>query len=139
MRLLEKLGIHTKQDFFRFAWQFIKFGMVGVSNTLISLGVYYLALALGAHYLVAHTAGFVISVVNAYYWNNRYVFQKQGREHKKAFVRVFLVYGATFLLGLGLLSLMIDVWGVSDRVAPLINLLVTIPLNFLLNKFWAMK
>ena len=36
-------------------WQFIKFGIVGVSNTLISLAVYQLALnALGLHYLAAN-------------------------------------------------------------------------------------
>ena len=56
-------------------WQFIKFGIVGVSNTLISLAVYQLALnALGLHYLAANALGLVISVVNAYYWNNRCVF-----------------------------------------------------------------
>ena len=36
-------------------WQFVKFGIVGVSNTLISLAVYQLALnALGMHYLAAN-------------------------------------------------------------------------------------
>lgn len=56
-------------------WQIIKFGIVGVSNTLISLAVYQLALnALGLHYLAANALGLVISVVNAYYWNNRCVF-----------------------------------------------------------------
>ena len=36
-------------------WQFITFGIVGVSNTLISLAVYQIALnALGMHYLAAN-------------------------------------------------------------------------------------
>ena len=56
-------------------WQFVKFGIVGVSNTLISLAVYQIALnALGMHYLAANLLGLVISVINAYYWNNRCVF-----------------------------------------------------------------
>ena len=63
-------------------WQFIKFGIVGVSNTLISLAVYQLALnALGLHYLAANALGLVISVVNAYYWNNRY---PEGAEAARA-------------------------------------------------------
>ena len=58
-------------------WQFVKFGIVGVSNTLISLAVYQLALnALGMHYLAANLLGLVISVINAYYWNNLY--RKRG-------------------------------------------------------------
>ena len=38
-----------------------------------------------------------------------------------------------------LLWFWIDACGVSEYVAPIINLLVTVPLNFLLNKFWAFK
>ena len=34
-------------------WQFIKFGIVGLSNTIISLGVYEVCLYLGMHYLPA--------------------------------------------------------------------------------------
>ena len=55
-------------------WQFVKFGIVGLSNTLISLAVYEACLALGVHYLLADPIGLVVSVVNAYYWNNRCVF-----------------------------------------------------------------
>ena len=45
-------------------WQFVKFGIVGVSNTLISLAVYQIALnALGMHYLAANLLGLVISVI----------------------------------------------------------------------------
>ncbi|MEG2931919.1 MAG: GtrA family protein [Ruthenibacterium sp.] len=30
-------------------------------------------------------------------------------------------------------------WGVSEWIAPVINLVITIPLNFILNKFWTFK
>ena len=71
-------------------WQFIKFGIVGVSNTLISLAVYQLALnALGLHYLAANALGLVISVVNAYYWNNRCVF---GGGQKRPFLKHVALY-----------------------------------------------
>ena len=52
-RLLDKFNIHSKEDFWKFVWQFVKFGLVGVSNTLISLAVYYaVVLLLGVeHYL----------------------------------------------------------------------------------------
>ena len=69
--------------------QFIRFGLVGVSNTLISLGVYYLLYFLGVHYLIANTIGFIISVFNAYYWNNKYVFKKTQDAHLKPFMKTF--------------------------------------------------
>lgn len=121
------------------AKQLIKFSIVGVSNTLISLGVYYGFLFLGVNYLIANTAGFVISVLNAYYWNNKYVFKKTSSGHKKALIKTFLAYGSTFLLSTFLMFIMVDCMGLSKLIAPLISLIITIPLNFLMNKFWAFK
>lgn len=98
---MDKFNIHSKEDFWKFVWQFVKFGLVGVSNTLISLAVYYaVVLLLGVeHYILANTLGFVISVINAYIWNSKFVFQKKDRKHGKSFVKVFVSYGSTFLLG----------------------------------------
>ena len=124
--------------------QFVKFGIVGVSNTLISLGVYWFCFyGLHMHYQLANILAFIISVTNAYYWNSRYVFksgEKRGiNEHAKAYMKAFVSYGATFLLSTALLTLWVEVCHISEGVAPLINLLITIPLNFILNKFWAFK
>ena len=51
--------------------QFIKFGMVGVSNTVVSLATYYLFTFFGVHYLIANALGFVtgtliIGTANSY-------------------------------------------------------------------------
>ena len=120
--------------------QFIKFGIVGISNTLVSLAVYYVVLWINPDwYLAGNVAGWVVSVANAFYWNNRYVFGKSGeniRELLKKLGKSYLSYGSTFLLGTLLLYLEVNVWGLSAILCPVLNLLVTIPLNFLLNKFW---
>ena len=124
--------------------QFVKFGMVGISNTLISLAIYQLCLhALGLHYQLANVLAFVVSVTNAYYWNSRYVFRQSAgyslTRHLRAYLKAFLSYGSTFLLGTALLALWVEVCGISQSIAPVINLLVTIPLNFFLNKRWAFR
>ena len=120
--------------------QFVKFGFVGVSNTLISMAVYYICLALRIHYIAANTLGFVIGTINAYFWNNRYVFrQKEGeiRDTKKSLAKVFVSYGVTLGISTALLAFWVDGLHISEKAAPILNLLVTIPLNFVLNKFWA--
>lgn len=130
------------KNLWQLAVQFIKFGFVGISNTLISLVVYYLGLALGVHYVAANAAGFVLGTINAYFWNNRYVFKKSEDEVRstgKSVVRVFVSYGFTLALSTALLALWVDGLHISDKIAPIINLLVTIPLNFVLNKFWAFR
>ena len=121
-------------------WQFIKFGIVGVSNTLISLAVYEICVHLGCHYLLANAIGLVISVVNAYYWNNRCVFgdgqKKPFHQHVKTYFKSLTAYGGTFVLDSLLLMLWVEVIGVPEALAPILNLMITIPLNFLVNKYW---
>lgn len=119
--------------------QFVRFGIVGISNTAISLGIYYLLVYLGSNYIIANTVGFIVSVLNAYYWNNRVVFKKENLRDVKALVKTFTSYGFTFVLSTFLLFVMINCLHVSQLIAPVINLIITIPLNFLLNKFWAFK
>ncbi len=82
----------------------------------------------------------MISVLNAYYWNNKYVFKGNAPNNiPKKILKVYVSYGSTFLLSTFLLFLMVDVWSMSEYIAPLINLCITIPLNFILNKLWAFK
>lgn len=120
--------------------QFIKFGIVGISNTLISLSIYYILIYLNINYIIANTIGFICSVINAYYWNSKYVFKAdEERNTLKSFSKVFISYSTTFILGTVLLYLWVNVFNISNLLAPIINLFITIPLNFLMNKLWAMK
>ena len=124
--------------------QFVKFGIVGVGNTLISLVTYWLCFyGFGWYYQISNVLSFLVSVTNAYYWNSRYVF-KNGRdyhfrEHLRAYFKAMISYGSTFLLSTALLTLWVEVCGINAGLAPLINLLITIPLNFFLNKHWAFR
>ncbi len=120
--------------------QFMKFGVVGLSNTAISLGIYYLLVSLGCHYLLANAVGFVISVLNSYFWNSRFIFREK-REHSEwqALGKVFLSYGVSFCLSSLLMLLFVDALHISTYLAPVLRLVLTVPLNFLMNKLWAFK
>lgn len=131
-----------KKVWFQSLVQFIKFGIVGLSNTLISYVVYLVGVWLGIHYLLASVLGFVISVLNSFYWNNKYVFQ-QGDEERNLWltlVKTFMAYAATGLvLANILLYIWVDVLGISEYLGPVINLVITVPLNFVINKLWAFR
>jgi putative flippase GtrA len=130
---------HSKEKAWNLIKQFIKFGIVGLSNTFISLAVYYILIYLEINYIAANTAGFIISVLNAYYWNNKFVFKKSYEGNLKPMIKTFTSYGTTFVLSTILLVIMVDYLNISNIIAPVLNLIITIPLNFLLNKFWAFK
>ena len=121
-------------------FQFVKFGIVGVSNTAISLIVYYIIYWINPEqYMIGNVAGWVISVANASFWNNRYVFKSQSegmRQLLKRIGKTYLSYGATFLMSTAFLYVEVDILHWSAVICPIINLVLTIPLNFLLNKFW---
>lgn len=137
----------TKKEISDDVWngfvQFVKFGLVGLSNTVISYATYYILLPFNCNKYVASVIGFVLSVVNAFYWNNSYVFKKEEKEERStfaAFVKLFMSYAGTgLLLHNVLLWFFTSICHISDYVAPVINLFITIPLNFILNKFWAFR
>lgn len=123
--------------------QFLGFCVVGVGNTLISYGVYYIFLLLKWNYIAGNITGFVVSVTNAFYWSNKYVFKKkEGKKRSwfKAYIKSFTAYGVTgLILSNILLIVWVEVLGIPEIWGPIINLLITVPTNFLLNKLWAFK
>ncbi len=128
-----------RENIFQTFWQFIKFGIVGLSNTAISLGIYYLFIWINRNlYLIGNAVGFVVSVLNSYFWNSKYVFRKKD-EKLKTLVKTFLAYSTNLLIGTILLYLFVEKLQISEVIAPLLNLVITVPLNFVLNKCWVMK
>lgn len=127
------------KDFINLITQFIKFGIVGVSNTLISLGIYYICVYFGCHYIIANIVGFLISVLNAYYWNKKYVFKAESKDRFSMLIKTYVSYGITFVLSTVLLYIMVDILKISEYIAPIINLCITVPLNFIINKLWTFK
>lgn len=142
-QLLKKLGVHNKSDFWALLLQFIKFGLVGISNTAVSMAVYYLFLWINEDlYMVGSILGTVLSIANAFVWNDLFVFTGNSRDFKSIlsrFFRTYVSYGGTSILSNVLLWLEVTLIGLSKIIAPVINLLVTIPLNFFINKLWTFR
>lgn len=120
--------------------QFIKFGLVGVSNTLVSWICYYFFLWIDESlYLIGGIVGTVLSIANAFFWNDRFVFKNGNndcRSKLKRLGKTYISYGGTSLLGMVLLWVEVNIFNISKVIAPPINLAITVPLNFLFNKYW---
>ena len=128
---------------FSFFVQFIKFGIVGLSNTAISYGVYALLTFLGCFYLLSNVIAFIVSVFNSFFWNNKFVFKKEEGTKRNilwTLCKTFLSYAGTGLvLSNIMLFIFVEKWNMSKYIAPLLVLIVTIPLNFIINKYWAFR
>lgn len=141
--LFYRLGANNRREQKALVIQFVKFGLVGVSNTLVSWICYYIILWIDDNlYMLGSLVGTVVSIANAFIWNDRFVFKGQENDWKNRLKRLgktYVSYGGTSLLSMLLLWIEVQLFGVSKVIAPVVNLMITIPLNFLINKFWTFR
>lgn len=141
-----KLPVDTWEKFI----QFVKFAMVGFSNVIVSYGVYliffvsfqFAGILPDTDYLIAQLIGYVLSIFWSFYWNRKYVFA-EGQNvvpWYRALVRSFMAYSFTGVFLNSVLSfLWVEIVGISKVIAPVINLFINVPINFVMNKFWAFE
>jgi putative flippase GtrA len=137
-QLLLKKSKQLTDLFFRYRG-FLKFGLVGASNTIISLLVYYIVIFLGIHYQIANIAAFVISSLNGFILNRFWVFKSTTYSITGQILKYYVVYSGSLILSVVFSYVWIDVLSVNQYLAPLLNLFITIPFNYLLSKSWTFK
>ncbi len=111
--------------------EFMRYVIVGGTNTALTYLIYRLLLLLLA-YAVAYTAAYLCGIVIAYVLNARFVFHQPFRW--RAAVRFPLVYVVQYGAGVALLAFAVDTLHVSDELAPLVVIAVTVPLTFVLSR-----
>lgn len=143
---------HSLQTAFRKAYdrlpaslrQFLKFGLIGALNTVLSYLItnacYY---GLRLHEQLCNLITFLITVLISYLLNSRFVFRKEDGEGEiwyKSLAKVYASYAITELALVGILLFVQErLFGIPHFIATFLNLCLTVPLNFLLNKFWAYR
>ena len=139
--------------------QFIRFGIVGAANFLVSLIVYSLVLFIfsrfpgGYHsgnraiyfffrydYQVANILGFILSVLNAYFLNRIWVFKKEAKTASKGAVfRFFASYTFTFFLSSGLAWVWVEAFFIAKAFVPFLNAAIMTPVNYFLSKYFSFR
>jgi putative flippase GtrA len=119
--------------------QFLKFGIVGVSNTLLAFAVYTVLLKVfGVWYVAASGIGFAVGAVNGFLLNRRWTF----REHVgDAFtpVRWAIVQTCGLGLNLGLVYLFVHDLGLDELVGQIPTTAIVTVLTFAANRSWTFR
>lgn len=107
------------------ASRFVRFALVGGTVT----GVYYVLLmaltALGMHYILANSIGWLICVCLNFLLNRRFTFQRKDSTGAGELAGFAMTYVLQYLLGTGALVLLVEVGGLSLTPAFLITLITT--------------
>ena len=119
--------------------QFIKFGVVGISNTLLTFAVYTLLLKVfGVWYIAASAIGFAAGTVNSFLLNRRWTFRGHVGDALTP-VRWTVVQCTGLGLNLGLLYLFVHDAGLDKLVAQAFATAVVTVTTFFANRAWTFR
>ena len=132
-----KLSIITTLFYSASGWstpwrELAAFVFFGAVRTVLGYGI-YLLLVLFIAYPAAYTVSYVSGVFISYYLNARFVFREKLRLSKA--MQFPIVYLAQYLIGLGLLYLLIEVAHLSKFFAPILIVIITVPCTYLLSRY----
>lgn len=132
--------------------QFIRYIIVGVMNTLVTLAVIYVCKSLlEVNMWISNALGYIAGVINSFMWNKMWVFQSSSTNYRGEALRFaigfMLCYGlqflATWLLNSVMGSVEWDILGVTIisgyGVATLLGMVIYTLANFVYNRVVTFK
>lgn len=106
-----------------FFFQLAKFGLIGVANTVVDLGIYNLFIYMSdvsSGYMIAVFKSFSVlaAIVNSYIWNKFWSFEKKEvRNLGEEFTQFLMVSLVGLLLNVGITAFVVNVIGAPAGVA----------------------
>jgi putative flippase GtrA len=121
------------------AVQFVKFGIVGVSNTLLTFVVYTVLLKVfGVWYLAASAIGFIAGATNGFLLNRRWTFREHVGDALTP-VRWAIVQSCGLALNLGMLFLFVTEAHLDKLLSQALATGVVTVSTFFANRAWTFR
>ncbi len=128
MKLLDKI----------FEKQISRFVAVGILNTIVGVGSYFILLDLNIYYLFSSFIAHIIGVTNSFIWNKKWTFRSNG-SFLKEFLKFNSVYAVTFFVNLLLLVLFVEKFGFNPKISGVFSLGISAMISFFGHKYWSFK
>lgn len=119
--------------------KFIKFGLVGVLNTLINWIIFAVLNFVGVYYIIANVIAYVIATINSYTWNSRWVFKYNGKDQKETTTKFIVLNLVGLALNTIILYLLVDLIGLNKLISLVITTVIVMVINYIVNKIWVFK
>lgn len=119
--------------------QFIKFGIVGLSSTVIDWSIFYLLNHYSIYYLTAKVMSFSVAVINSFIWNRRWTFRSQDSNRNKEFFKFLIISLVGLSINALIMYIAVSVLGTRKIIGLIFATGITTFWNFLANKFYTFK
>ena len=117
--------------------QFVKYGIVGASNTVLTFALYTILVEIGVQYLVALLLGYLAGSLNSYLLNRRWTFRAGHLAHTSVGPRFAIVQVLAIVANLGLLYLLVHDLEVHKILAQAILTVPVLAVTFFVNRAWS--
>ncbi|QCJ44133.1 GtrA family protein [Bacillus sp. S3] len=120
--------------------EFLKFGVVGMINTLITIGCFTVLVYSGINYITANIIAYMLGMINSFIWNKNWVFQTNANTGLLLMCGKFI---AVNLITLGfttiLLFILVGHQYFHLSIAQIISTGFGLLINYGLNRKWTFK
>ena len=117
--------------------QFIKYGIVGASNTVLTFVIYSVLVTLNVDYLLSIVVGYSIGSLNSYLLNRHWTFRAGDLAHASVGPRFAVVQIVAIAANTGLLILFVHHLGVARIPAQAILTVPVLAVTFFANRAWS--
>ena len=101
--------------------RFIKFGMVGVINTLVNWIIFFILNALGMYYILANIIAYILGTVNSYLWNTLWVFKYKDKASTETTIKFIILNLIGLGLNTGILYVLVDLCNLNKFIGLVIT------------------
>ena len=119
--------------------RFIKFGMVGVINTLVNWIIFFILNALGMYYILANIIAYILGTVNSYLWNTLWVFKYKDKASTETTIKFIILNLIGLGLNTGILYVLVDLCNLNKFIGLVTTTAIVMIINYIVNKLWVYR
>jgi putative flippase GtrA len=117
----------------------VRFGLVGVCQNALNLGVFVIALYV-VPYLVAAVLAALAALVVSFALNRYWTFGRTGSDRLAGHAaRYALVFASSIGCGIAILSALVELAGLTPVQAQVAAVLIVAPLSFITQRAWVFR
>lgn len=121
-------------------FEFLRFSLVGVLNTVIHYVVFlFLLRVLSVNYFFSSGIGYLAGLTNSYLMNRKFTFRVSHEKSLGEAGRFLVVNAAALGVNLGAMRILVGNVGIIPEIAQVLAIAVSYATNFLGNKFWTFR